>query len=159
MDSCVFFAQKSYAMYSTFLLLHSVIRYFVLILLIVLVFKSLAAWMTRANYTSTDNKISLFTLILTHTQFLLGVLLYFASPFVQFSSLAMKEPHVRYWTVEHVTIMIIAVVLITVARSTSKKLQEAVARHRRLFILNAIALAIILTGISMSGRGFFGISG
>jgi hypothetical protein len=146
-------------MYSTFLLLHSVVRYFVLIMLIVLVFKSLAGWMGKSSYTENDNKIGLFTLILTHTQFLLGILVYFVSPFVRFSSLAMKEPHIRYWTAEHITIMLIAVVLITVARTTSKKISEGVARHRRLFILNAIALIVILAGISMSGRGFFSISG
>ena len=146
-------------MYATFLLLHSIVRFFVLLLLIILVFKSLAAWMTRANYSPTDNKISLFTLILTHTQLLLGIILYFASPFVTFSSETMKDPTTRYWTVEHVSMMIIAVVLITAARSTSKKLQDGVAKHRRLVILNAIALAIILAGISMGGRGFFGVSG
>jgi Na+/citrate or Na+/malate symporter len=145
-------------MHSTLLVLHSVIRYFVLIMLIVLVFKSLAGWMGKAAYTPADNKISLFTLIFTHTQFLLGVLLYFVSPFVQFSSETMKDPFLRYWTVEHVTVMLIAVVLITVARSTSKKIADGVARHKRLFMLNVIALVIILAGIGMSGRGFFGIS-
>jgi hypothetical protein len=144
-------------MHSTFLLLHSVVRYFVLIMLIVLVFKSLAGWMGKATYTPNDNKISLFTLILTHTQFLLGLLLYFVSPFVRFSSETMKDPFLRHWTVEHVSMMLIAVVLITVARSTSKKLADGVARHRRLFILNVIALIIILAGITMTGRGFFGL--
>lgn len=145
-------------MYSTFLLLHSVLRYFVLILIIILVFKSLAGWMTRSVYTPTDNKISLFTLILAHSQFLLGLLLYFTSPFVSFSSETMKDPFARYWTVEHITVMLIAIILITVARSTSKKLHDGVARHRRLFILNAIALALILGGIFLSGRGIFGMS-
>jgi hypothetical protein len=126
-------------------------------MVIVVVFKSLAGWMGKSQYTSNDNKISLFTLILTHTQFLLGLLLYFVSPFVRFSSETMKDPSTRYWTVEHVSMMLIAVVLITVARSTSKKMPDGVARHRRLFILNAIALAIILAGISMGGRGFFGL--
>ena len=145
-------------MYSTLLLLHSVLRYFVLILIIILVFKSLAGWMTRSVYTPNDNKISLFTLIFAHTQFLLGIFLYFSSPFVQFSSETMKDPFIRYWTVEHITVMLIAIVLITVARSTSKKLADGVARHRRLFILNTIALMLIMAGIFLSGRGVFGMS-
>lgn len=144
-------------MYPTFLLLHSVIRYFVLIMLIVLIFKSLAGWMGKSAYTPGDNKISLFTLILTHTQFLVGIVLYFMSPSVQFSAQTMKDPSARYWTVEHILMMLIAVVLITVGRSTSKKIADGTARHRRLFILNAIALVIILVGITMSGRGFFSL--
>lgn len=145
-------------MYSTLLILHSVLRYVVLILIIILVFKSLAGWMNRSAYTPTDNKLSLFTLILTHIQLLLGLVLYFVSPFVAFSSETMKDPLARYWTVEHITIMLIAIVLITIARSTSKKLPDGVARHRRLFILNAIALTLILAGIFLSGRGFLGMS-
>src|SRR6188472_2972791 len=111
-------------MYSTFLLLHSIVRYFVLIMLIVLVFKSLAGWMGKSAYTPGDNKISLFTLIMTHTQFLVGICLYFMSDFVKFSSETMKDPATRYWTVEHVSMMLIAVVLITVGRSTSKKIGD-----------------------------------
>jgi len=50
---------------------------------------------------------------------------------------------------------LIAVVFITLARTTSKKMSDAVAKHKRLFIFNLIALLIILGAIAMSGRGFF----
>jgi uncharacterized membrane protein YhaH (DUF805 family) len=66
----------------------------------------------------------------------------------------MKIKMVRYWTVEHVTIMLIAVVLITMARITAKKMTSDEAKHKRMFIFNVLALALILTGIAMSGRGF-----
>lgn len=141
------------------LVLHSVVRYIVLIMIIVLIVKSLMGWMNKSEYNSGDNKISLFTLIATHIQFLLGLILYFVSPFVQFNENTMKEDAIRYWTVEHITVMLIAVVLITVARSTSKKFADGPSRHRRLFILNTIALLLILVGISMSGRGMFGLPG
>lgn len=141
------------------LVLHSVVRYIVLIMIIVLIVKSLMGWMNKSEYSSGDNKISLFTLIATHIQFLLGLILYFVSPFVQFNENTMKEDAIRYWTVEHITVMLFAVVLITVARSTSKKIADGPSRHRRLFILNTIALLLILAGISMSGRGMFGLPG
>ena len=66
----------------------------------------------------------------------------------------MKDPTARYWLVEHNTAMIIAIVLITLGRSTSKKMTDSQSKHRRMFIFNLIALAIILIAISMSGRGF-----
>jgi Na+/citrate or Na+/malate symporter len=69
----------------------------------------------------------------------------------------MKDATTRYWTVEHVTIMIIAVALITAARITSKKMAADAAKHKRLFIFNAIALVIILTGITLSGRGIINL--
>jgi len=106
-----------------------------------------------------DNKFSLWLFISTHIQFTLGLILYFVSPLVIFSGASMKNAVTRYWLVEHITMMIVAVALITAARSTSKKLPEPAAKHKRLFILNLIALLIILVAIwSFKDRGFFTIT-
>lgn len=140
-------------MYATFLLLHSAVRYVVLILLLVLIVKSLMSWMNKAEFTPGDNKLSLFTLIGTHTQFLLGLILYFVSPFVVFSG--ERDRMSTYWTFEHISMMVIAVVLITAGRSTMKKLPAGPSKHKRLFIFNLIALVIILGSIAASKRGFF----
>ena len=142
-------------MYGTLLLLHSFVRYIVLILLLVLIVKSLIGWMSKATFTSGDNKISLFTFISTHTQLLLGLILYFVSPFVVFGG--ERDRMARYWTFEHITVMLIAIVLITVARSTMKKLPDGPSKHKRLFIFNLIALIVIIAGIAMAKRGFFGL--
>ena len=142
-------------MYGTFLLLHSLVRYVVLILIIVLIVKSLMGWISKAAFTGTDNKISLFTLIFTHTQFLLGLILYFVSPFVVLGG--ERDRMQSYWTFEHITMMLIAVVLITVGRRTMKKLADGPSKHKRLFIFNLIALIIIIAGIGMAKRGFFGL--
>jgi hypothetical protein len=145
-------------MYGTFLLLHSLVRYFVLILLIVLIVRSLMGWMNKSAFTATDNKISLFTLIATHTQFLLGLILYFVvSPFVKFGPDTMSDASIRYWTVEHITMMMIAIALITAARNTMKKLPDGPSKHKRLFIFNLIAVAIVVLGIYSTHRGFFGL--
>jgi len=110
-------------------------------------------WLGKKPYTNTNNKLSLFLLIATHLQFLLGLTLYFVSPAVQFNSSTMKEASIRYWTVEHISMMIIGVALITVARNTAKKMTVDESKHKRLFIFNSIALLIILASIAMSGRG------
>jgi hypothetical protein len=145
-------------MYGTFLLLHSSVRYIVLILLLALIVKSFMGWRNKSEFKAGDNKLSLFTLIATHTQFLLGLILYlFASPFVRFNSDTMKNRDLRYWTVEHITMMLIAVVLITVGRSTMKKLPDGPSKHKRLFIFNIIALILILFGIWSARRGFFSL--
>jgi hypothetical protein len=140
-------------MYPGLLHSHSYLRYAVLLLLVVVIVASLAGWLGKKPYTGTNNKLSLSLLIATHLQFLLGLLLYFVSPFVQFNGSTMKDAASRYWAVEHVSMMIIAVVLITVARSTAKKMTSDESKHKRLFIFNSIALIIILAAITMSGRG------
>ena len=68
----------------------------------------------------------------------------------------MKDQTTRYWTVEHGFMMVIAIALITVARVTHKKLTTDVGKHKRLFILNAIALLLIVITILYSGRGLLG---
>lgn len=142
-------------MYGTLRILHSLNRYVVLVLLIVLIVKSLMGWLNRSEFKDGDNKISLFTLIFTHIQFLVGLILYFVSPFVVFGGA--RDRMQTYWTFEHISIMLIAVVLITVGRNTMKKLTDGPSKHKRLFIMNLIAILLIVAGIAMSKRGFFGL--
>lgn len=139
------------------LLTHSIFRYFVLIFLIVLVLRSLLGMVNKSAYQPLDEKFSLWLFIVTHTQLLIGLILYFVSPVVVFSGASMKDPIARYWLIEHNTMMIIAIVFITLARITAKKLTDPTAKYRRLFIFNAIALLLIVGAIVMSGRNFFGI--
>jgi hypothetical protein len=140
-------------MYTGLLHTHSFLRYFVLILLIVVIVQSLLGWLSKKPYGSLDNRLGLFLFIFTHIQLLVGLILYFVSPFVQFSGAAMKDASTRYWLVEHSSMMLIAIVLITMARVTSKKMTDNTAKHKRMFIFNALALLIILAAIAMSGRG------
>ncbi len=138
-------------------LTHSVVRYFVLIFLLVVIVRSVMGWQSKSDYTALDDKMSLWLFIFTHTQLLLGLILFMVSPVVIFSGTSMKDPVARYWLVEHSAMMLIAVILITVARISAKKLSEGVAKHRRLFIFNTLALIIILTAIAQSQRGFFNL--
>jgi len=145
-------------MHSILLATHSVVRYFLLIVLIVVITRSLMGWMNRSSYTKLDDKLSLGLFILTHTQLLLGIFLFFISPLIIFSGAAMGDRVARYWLVEHNTGMILAITLITVARISSKKIKEDAFKHKRMFTLNAIALLIILVMIGLSHRGFFSIT-
>ncbi len=140
-------------MYTGLLHTHSFLRYLVLAFLVIVIIQSLTGLLGKRPYTAWDNRGSLFLFISTHTQLLIGLILYFVSPFVQFSGGAMKDASTRYWLVEHSTAMIIAIALITIARTTSKKMADAQAKHKRMFIFNTLALAIVLVTIWLSGRG------
>ena len=146
-------------MYNALLHTHSSLRYLVLLLLVVVTIKSLLGWLHKQPFSKMDDRLSLSLLIVTHVQFLAGLFLYFVSPFVQFSGTTMKDHTTRYWTVEHGFMMLIAIALITVVRRTHKKLPTDEAKHRRLFILNTIALLIIVITILYSGRGLIGTIG
>ena len=139
------------------ILTHSVLRYFLLVFLLIVIIRSLSRWQKKSEYSGLDEKVSLWLFMLTHTQLLIGLILYFVSPLVIFSGASMKDPIARYWLVEHISMMLIAIVLITMARITAKKMSDAVAKHKRLFIFNAIALLVIVAAIAQSGRGFFSL--
>src|SRR5450432_475562 len=109
-------------LYSIFRHLHSGFRYIVFILVLLAIIQSLLGWFGKKPYTEINRKINLFALISVHTQLLIGVVLYFISPYVQFNSGTMKNDTTRYFTVEHWVMMIIAIVLITIGHSKSKKL-------------------------------------
>ena len=139
-------------MYSGLLHTHSFLRYFVLILLLIVIAQALTGLMNNKPFGKSNNKLSLFLLIFTHIQLLVGVILYFVSPFVSFGPETMKNPDTRYWTVEHIAGMVIAVVLITIARASSKKLVDDRAKHKRLLVLNSIALVVIAATVILGGR-------
>lgn len=143
-------------MYNGLLHAHSGVRYLVLLGLLIVIVTSLMGWMNRKPYTSTDNKLSLYLFIATHIQLLLGLILYFISPFVQFGGNTMSDRTTRYWTVEHLVGMLVAVVLITLARSTSKRMTDGNAKHKRMFIFNFVALVVIIAIIVISDRKLIG---
>lgn len=145
-------------MYEILLSAHSYLRYFVLIMLIVVVVKSGMGWSGQRPFTRVDDRLGLYLVIFTHLQFVAGIILYFSSPFVEFGGQTMKDATMRYWTVEHALMMIVAIAFITAARSTSRRMRNDVSRHKRLVIFNLIALFIILAALVMSGRGVLATS-
>ncbi|MCU0357883.1 MAG: cytochrome B [Cyclobacteriaceae bacterium] len=140
-------------MYTGLLHTHSLLRYFVLIALVLVIINSFLKWSGKKPFTKLDNSLSLYLFIFTHFQLLIGLVLYFVSDLVQFNSGTMSNSELRYWAVEHISLNLIAIILITMARITAKKMADDIAKHKRLLIFNAIALLLIFISLSMSGRG------
>ncbi|NIJ55892.1 cytochrome B [Dyadobacter arcticus] len=132
---------------------HSGLRYVVLGLLIAAIFVAYSNWKSGKDG---DSKIYLFALIATHTQLLIGLVLYFMSPKVDFKQL--KVDVFRFYSIEHVLMMVIAIVLITIGRSRSKKMVGA-DKHRTVLYFYGMALVIILVAIPWPfrnlGSGWF----
>ena len=128
--------------------LHSGFRYVVFVLVLLAIIQSLMGWLGKSPYTSGNRKINLFTLISAHTQLLIGIVLFFLSPLVQFNSGTMKNDTTRYYTVEHWVMMIIAIVLITIGHSKSKKLVLPEAKHRIIFLFYSIALLVVIGALA-----------
>ncbi len=147
------------SLYEIFRYLHSGFRFIVMLLLIVAALRALIGWLGNQTYSQGTRKLNLFAMISAHTQLLIGLVLYFVSPFVQFGSNTMKEASTRYWTVEHLVMMLFAIVLITIGHSRSKKATIPAAKHRAIAIFYLLAVIVIIGAIVASKRAFFGITG
>lgn len=138
-------------MYKGLLDLHSLLRYFTVILLFLSVFRSLSGWLNKKPYTSLDNKLSLFTMIALHLQLLVGITLYFVSPVIsaalQDFSYSMQNAELRFWALEHISMMLVGIILITVGRIVSKKAATDLLKHKKQAILFLIGLLIIFVAI------------
>lgn len=145
-------------MYSFLKYFHSGLRYVVLILVLAAIIQSLLGWLGKKTYTEGNRKINLFALISAHTQLIIGLILYFISPLVQFSGATMKDATSRYWTVEHISMMIIAIVLITVGYSHSKRVLSPEKKHSNIFIFYFLALIIVVITLILSHRGVLSMS-
>uniref|UniRef100_F4C389 Cytochrome B n=1 Tax=Sphingobacterium sp. (strain 21) TaxID=743722 RepID=F4C389_SPHS2 len=144
-------------MYTGLKHLHSGLRYVVLLLLILAIISAISGLAGKKPYTEGNRKLNLFTLISGHIQLLIGLALYAMSSMVTFNDMSnvMKTANLRYWTVEHISMMVLAIILITVGHSKSKKAVDASAKHKSIAVFYTIALVIILAAIMMAvGKGF-----
>ena len=139
-------------MYPTFLFVHSWLRWIVLALAVFVIVRSLTGWLTNRPYLKTDNAIAASFIGTMHLQLIIGLVLYiFLSPmtksaFLDFGA-AMKNADLRYWAVEHIFVMIVAVVVAQIGRIRSKKASGNKKKHRLSFIFYFIALILMLSRI------------
>ena len=147
-------------MYNFLLGLHSGLRYIVLLLLAIAIIMAITALFGKKEYSATNRKINLFTMIATHTQLLTGLILYFFSPLVQYGNMgeAMKNTLTRYWTVEHAVLMLFAVALITVGHARSKKGELAINKHRAIALYYGLAVLVVVVAIYQSARPLLGMT-
>lgn len=141
-------------MYNVVKNLHSYWAYLVLFVLIIAVVNALIKTFGDKEYTAKDFRISLFTLIVSHIQLLIGLVLYFVSPrFDLWSELGgevMKNSLARLYLVEHPLVNIIAVVLITIGYSKHKKKLTSQFKLKTLAIYYSLALVLFLSRIPWS---------
>ncbi|MCP9290364.1 cytochrome B [Gracilimonas sediminicola] len=140
-------------MYEGLLHAHSGLRWIVLVLIVWALFKAVTGWTGKKDYQKSDRLAALLALIFTHIQLLIGLVLYFISPKVSFQSGVMESQVLRFYTVEHMSMMIIAIALITIGFSTAKRMSDSVAKHKRIAIMYGIGLLVIIASIPWPFRG------
>jgi hypothetical protein len=153
-------------MYSLALLLHSWIRWIVLVLTLLAALGGLRGRLGGSAWTPAHRKMNLMATVAIDVQLLLGLALYlFLSPFTSEAfgdfGAAMSTPTLRYWVVEHAALMLIALVLAHVGNVSARRANSDEARHLRSAVFFGLVLLLTLVGTPWpglsSGRPLFRI--
>lgn len=126
---------------------HSGLRWVVILFLLLAIVKAFSK-----NYSPANKKLNLFTMIFTHLQILIGVILYFMSPKVVFSSETMSDPMFRFFTMEHFVMMVVFAVLITIGKKKADKFKN----NKKTLLFFGIGLVVLFAAIPWPFRAALG---
>jgi hypothetical protein len=144
-------------MYTPLLTLHSWVRWLALAAAVAAVLLGWSGWLGRKPFGAGARKALLAFVVSMDLQLVLGLVLYVsASPIAEAARAnmgqAMKDPHLRFWGVEHITTMFLAVVALHVGNVLVRRAPDDRARWKRLALTATIALVLVLVAIPWPGR-------
>lgn len=138
-------------MHAHLIMLHSALRWVILLAILVSIYRSCTGWKSGRAYTPADNRWRVITVAAVHIQLLVGLTLYALSPMVPYFwknfSTAIRERDVRFFAMEHLAAMLVAVALITIGSAKAKKRNDARVKFKTLTIWFIIALIVIFLSI------------
>ena len=139
-------------MYAFVLAVHNILRWIVLILLVIALVRALWGWLGKNEYTSLDRKVGLFYSVSLDIELLLGLILYFVlSPItkIAFSDFgaAMSRSDLRFFAIEHILMMILAVVFAHIGVAAVKRVDLPINKHRRTVLWFGLSLLALLLGM------------
>lgn len=137
-----------HAMFNMLVHTHSGLRWVALLLLLITAFKALAGWLGNKPYQPLDRKLATFTVISVHLQLVIGLVLYFMSPTVtealaDFGG-AMKVPALRFFALEHLLGMVVAIAFVTIGSASAKRATADVIKHKRVAVWFLLGLLLII---------------
>jgi hypothetical protein len=133
-------------------ILHNLVRWAVLIFGVLAAGRALLGWLGRRGWLPADDRLGLLFTMSLDVQVLLGLLLYVVlSPITTeyFSRLGevMDNAAVRFYMVEHLLLMLLALILAHIGRRRAKKAPNPIARHRAAAIFYTVAIILVIVGI------------
>ena len=134
---------------------HSGLRWIVLALLVAAIVNA-AMKKKSGTYSAGDKKLNLFAMMFLHIQLLIGLVLYYNYLNNVDFTIDMSVAKSRFYGVEHIFGMLLAVILATVGYSKSKRADDNSKKHRTIFIAYFFALILIVASIPWPFRDLGG---
>lgn len=139
-------------MFIALLTFHNLLRWPVIILGAIVIVRALSGWLGKKSWNTADDRAGLLYTILFDLQILIGLILYFfASPLTtaalrNFGG-AMSDSLMRFYAVEHIALMLLALGAAHLGRSLSRKATSAALRFKRAAIWYGLSILLLLTAI------------
>ncbi|MEP7372045.1 MAG: hypothetical protein ABI675_01575 [Chitinophagaceae bacterium] len=133
--------------------LHNLLRWVIIILLLLSIFKAFTGWQQNKTFSASDRRVWLFTLIAAHITLLVGLYHWLWGRYGMLKidlpegESIMKNKFFRFFWVEHPTFMILAIVMITLGNGMAKKAVPDIVKYKRAFWFFIIALLMILVAV------------
>jgi hypothetical protein len=139
-------------MYPILLAAHNIIRWFALIIGIVIVVLSFLGWFGKKEWSARDRKWGMYYTSAMDIQLLLGLLLYFIfSPLTRLAlqnfSAAMGNSGLSFFAIEHPLAMILAVVFAHLGSALSKKAPDSAGKYRQAAIWYTLSVLLLIIGM------------
>jgi hypothetical protein len=143
-------------MYTTVLAFHSWLRWLVLIAALIATVRAISGVVGKRLWTRADERAGFWFVNLIDLQMLLGLILYFfLSPITKAAMQdfvkAMSSSGLRFWAVEHLFWMIVAIAIAHAGRARTKKVRDDATRHKVAAICFGLALLASLVAIPWPG--------
>jgi hypothetical protein len=141
---------------------HNLLRWVVLILALWTIFKSFNGRSGKRAFTAADRKAPLFFMISMDIQLLIGLALYITGAWgvknIQNQGMGnvMKDAYSRFYAVEHLVGMLLAVILAHMANSVTKRAIPDDKKFKKIFLFSLLSLLVMLATIPWPFRGAIG---
>lgn len=138
-------------MYQILILLHSSIRWLVVVSLLIALYRAGNGYFHYRSFTKTDNSIRHWTATIAHIQLMIGMLLYFESPLTAYFqknfATAKNNSELLFFGAIHSSFMLIAIVVITIGSALAKRRGTDEEKFKTMLVWYLIAFLIIFIAI------------
>jgi len=131
--------------------MHSILRWLVLVTLFVHLYCIYSNYFKNKEFSKFNKIFSHITVGIVHLQFVVGIYVYYTSEKISIFLENVKESmsiyELRFFAVEHASIMLLAIVLITIGSFKSKRIEDDKSKYKIQIIYYTIGLILILGSI------------
>src|SRR5688572_188532 len=110
-------------MYSVFLLIHSYLRWLVVVSLLVAIYRAYRGYTLRRAFSLSDNRVRHWTATIAHIQLMAGIIVYTQSPTIKYfwGNASARSFDSLFYAVIHMLLMLSAIILLTVGSALAKR--------------------------------------